>query len=124
MPSILGEKKSGGSLRLLCDWRELNSITGKNEACLPGTDDLFDTIAKQGNTFFTKLNLHDGYNLVRVRESDIRRQPLIRPLAIFSIQTHGVWTVQHTRNAHVSDESRPLAQPAEICCRLLTDGIL
>ena len=28
-------KKSDGSFRLVCDWRELNKITLKNEACLP-----------------------------------------------------------------------------------------
>ena len=37
-------KNSDGSLRLVCDWRELNRITIKKEACLPNTDDLFDTI--------------------------------------------------------------------------------
>ena len=57
-------KKSDGSLRLVCDWRELNRITIKNEACLPNIDDLFDTI--QGSKFFTKLDLHSGYNQVRV----------------------------------------------------------
>ena len=32
-------KKSESSLRLVCDWRELNRITIRNEACLPSTDD-------------------------------------------------------------------------------------
>ena len=37
-------KKADGTFRLVCDWRELNKITVKNEACLPNIDDLFDTI--------------------------------------------------------------------------------
>ena len=37
-------KKADGRLRLVCDWRELNRITNKNEACLPNMDDLFDSI--------------------------------------------------------------------------------
>ena len=41
---VFSVRKSGGSLRLVCDWRELNHITIKNEACLPTVDDLFDTI--------------------------------------------------------------------------------
>ena len=51
-------RKSDGSLRLVCDWRELYCITIKNEACLPNVDDLFDTI--QGSKYFTKLDLHCG----------------------------------------------------------------
>ena len=37
-------KKQDGSLRLVCDWSDLNRITIKNEACLPNIDDLFDTV--------------------------------------------------------------------------------
>ena len=62
-------KKSDGTLRLVCDWRELNRITIKNEACLPNIGDLFDTV--QGSLFFTKLDLHAGYNQVRIRTEDI-----------------------------------------------------
>ena len=61
-------KKSDGSFRLVCDWRELNKITVKNEAFLPNIDDIFDTI--QGSKYFTKLDLRSGYNQVRVRDED------------------------------------------------------
>lgn len=37
-------RKADGTQRLVCDWRELNKITIKNEACLPNPDDLFDTV--------------------------------------------------------------------------------
>ena len=37
-------KKADGSLRLVCDWRQLNKITIDNEACLPNMHDLFDTV--------------------------------------------------------------------------------
>ena len=33
-------KKADGSLRLVCDWRQLNKITIDNEACLPNMDNL------------------------------------------------------------------------------------
>ena len=76
-------KKSDGSLRLVCDWRELNRITIKNEACLPNTDDLFATI--QGSKFFTKLDLHSGYSCAcsRVRYSKAWRLSTF-PSDIFS----------------------------------------
>ena len=62
-------KKADGTFRLVCDWRELNKITVKNEACLPNIDDLFDTI--QGRKYFSKLDLRSGYNQVRIREEDV-----------------------------------------------------
>ena len=42
-------KKLDASFRLVCDWRELNKITVKNEAYLPNIDDIFDTI--QGSKY-------------------------------------------------------------------------
>ena len=49
-------KKKDGSLRLACDWRQLNKMTVNNEACLADMDDLFDTL--QGCKYFSKLDLH------------------------------------------------------------------
>ena len=66
-------KKADGSLRLVFDWRQLNKITIDNEACLPNLDDLFDTV--QGCKYFTKLDLHSGYNQVRIRETIYLRPP-------------------------------------------------
>ena len=48
-------KKSDGSLRLVCDWRPLNKITTKVQACLPNIDDPFDTV--RGAQYFSKLDL-------------------------------------------------------------------
>ena len=80
-------KKTDRSWRLVCDWRELNRITVKNEACLPNTDDLFDTI--QGSKYFTKLDLHSGYNQVRVRESDIPKTAINTHLGHFQYKVMG-----------------------------------
>lgn len=80
-------KKSDGSLRLVCDWRELNKITVKNEACLPNIDDIFDTV--QGSKFFTKLDLRSGYNQVRIDEEDVPKTAINTPLGHFQFKVMG-----------------------------------
>ena len=80
-------KKSDGTLRLVCDWRELNRITIKNEACLPNIDDLFDTV--QGSLFFTKLDLHAGYNQVRIRTEDVPKTAFNTPLGHYQFKVMG-----------------------------------
>ena len=37
-------KKADGSLRMVCDWRGLNRITIKNQACLLNIDDFLDAV--------------------------------------------------------------------------------
>lgn len=80
-------KKSDGSFRLVCDWRELNKITIKNEACLPNIDDLFDTI--QGSKYFSKLDLRSGYHQVRIREEDVPKTAFNTPLGHFQFKVMG-----------------------------------
>ena len=80
-------KKADGSLRLVCDWRELNRITVKNKACLPNVDDLFDAV--QGSAYFSKLDLHSGYNQVRVRESDIPKTAINTAYGHFQFKVMG-----------------------------------
>ena len=80
-------KKADGSLRLVCDWRDLNRITVKNEACMLNVDDLFDTV--QGSRFFTKLDLHSGYNQVRIRTEDIPKTAINTPLGHFEFKVMG-----------------------------------
>ena len=76
-------KKADGSLRLVCDWRQLNKITIKNKASLPKIEYLFDTV--QGSKYFSKLDLASGYHQVRVRDCDVHKtvnQYAIWPLRI------------------------------------------
>ena len=80
-------KKSDGSFRLVCDWRELNKITVKNEACLPNIDDIFDTI--QGSKYFTKLDLRLGYNQVCVRDEDVAKTAINTPLGHYEFKVMG-----------------------------------
>ena len=58
--------KSKGTLRLCVDYRALNSITVKNRAPLPRIDNLLIQI--QEATCFSKLDLRNGYHLIRIAE--------------------------------------------------------
>ena len=80
-------KKSDGTLRMVCDWRELNRITIKNKACLPNIDDLFDTI--QGSAYFSKLDLRSGYNQIRIQDSDVSKTAINTPFGHFQFRVMG-----------------------------------
>ena len=60
-------KKDGG-LRPCIDYQGLNNITVKNRYPLPLMNCAFERL--QGAMFFTKLDLRDAYNLVRIHEGD------------------------------------------------------
>lgn len=64
--SILVVPKKDGSLRLYVDYRGRNAVTKMNSYPLPFMDELADTT--KGATLFTKINLKNRYNLVRIAE--------------------------------------------------------
>ncbi|QRW23548.1 Retrotransposable element Tf2 protein [Rhizoctonia solani] len=61
-------KKADGSLQLVVDYRKLNNVTHKNVYPLPRQDNLMAKL--QNAKLFTKLDLHWGYNNVRIKEGD------------------------------------------------------
>ncbi|XP_057197795.1 bone morphogenetic protein 5 isoform X2 [Triplophysa rosa] len=61
-------QKRDGSLRPCIDYRGLNEITVKNKYPLPLMSSAFELL--QGARVFTKLDLHNAYHLVRIREGD------------------------------------------------------
>lgn len=61
-------EKKDKSLRPCIDYRGLNDITIKNRYPLPLISSAFELL--QGATIFTKLDLHNAYHLVRIREGD------------------------------------------------------
>jgi len=65
---ILFVVKSDGSLRLCVEYRNLNKLTILNKYPLPLIDELRDRVA--GAKVFTKLDLKDGYHLIRMRKGD------------------------------------------------------
>jgi hypothetical protein len=61
-------KKKDGKLRFVQDYRALNVITRKNQYPLPLIDDLIHQL--KDVRYFTKLDVHWGYNNIRIREGD------------------------------------------------------
>uniref|UniRef100_A0A8C5MEV2 Gypsy retrotransposon integrase-like protein 1 n=1 Tax=Leptobrachium leishanense TaxID=445787 RepID=A0A8C5MEV2_9ANUR len=66
-PIFFVGKKDGG-LRPCIDYRALNKITIKNKYPLPLITEFMDRL--RGAQYFTKLDLRDAYNLVRIRGGD------------------------------------------------------
>jgi len=65
---ILFVLKPDGRLRLCVDYRQLNKLTILNKYPLPLMTELRETVACA--TIFTKLDLKDGYHLIRLKKGD------------------------------------------------------
>jgi len=61
-------KKKDGSLRLVQDYQALNSMTVKNKYPLPLISKLVSQL--HGARYFTKLDVHWGFNNVRIKPGD------------------------------------------------------
>lgn len=67
VPMFFVPKKDGGS-RPVQDYRRLNDFTVKNAYPTPLHQDLTDCL--QGAKWFTKLDLHSGYNNLQMKDGD------------------------------------------------------
>jgi len=72
--SILFLPKPHGSLRISVDYRNHNKLTILNKDPLPLMEELRDRVA--GAKVFTKLDLRDGYHLIRMRKGDANKTSL------------------------------------------------
>lgn len=95
-------KKKDGSLRLVQDYRKLNSFTIKNSYPLPLISDLINKLSKA--KYFTKLDVRWGYNNVRIKEGDEWKaafrtnRGLFEPLVMFFGLTNSPATFQTMMN--------------------------
>ena len=114
-------KKSDGSLRLVCDWRPLNKITTKVQACLPNIDDLFDTV--RGAQYFSKLDLMSGYHQVRIKQEDIPKTAINTPFGHyqFRVMGFGLTNAPATFTALMNSVLRPIIR---VCVVVFLDDIL
>jgi len=91
-------KKKNGSLRLVQDYRALNSMTVKNKYPLPLISKLVSQLYRA--RYFTKLDVHWGFNNVHIKPRDKWKvafqtnQGMFEPLVMFFGMTNSLATFQ------------------------------
>ena len=65
-PILFVPKKGTTELRMMVDYRKLNTITKKNRYPLPNIEELRDRTS--GASYFTKLDMRGAFNLIRMKE--------------------------------------------------------
>ena len=100
-------KKKDGSLRLVQDYQALNAIMVKNKYLLPLISELINKL--QGARYFTKLDVHWGFNNVQMKDRDKWKatfqtnQGLYEPLVMFFGLTNSPATFQTMMDAIFKD---------------------
>jgi len=100
--SVFFIKKKNGSLRLVQDYRALNSMTVKNKYSLPLISEL--VLQLRGARYFTKLDICWGFNNVRIKPGDEWKaafqtnRGLFEPLVMFFGMTNSPATFQTMMN--------------------------
>ena len=67
-PILFVPKKHGRGIRICVDYRGLNKVTIANRYPIPLMNELQDRV--RGAKIFTKLDLKNGYHLIRIKEGD------------------------------------------------------
>jgi len=95
-------KKKDGLLRLVQDYRILNSMTVKNKYPLPLISELMSQLC--GARYFTKLDIHWGFNNIHIKPGDEWKaafqtnRSLFEPLVMFFGMTNSPATFQTMMN--------------------------
>jgi len=95
-------KKKDSSFRLVQDYRALNTVTIKNRYPLPLISELVFQLC--GAKYFTKLDVHWGFNNVRIKPGDewkaafCTNHGLFKPLVMFFRMTNSPATFQTMMN--------------------------
>jgi len=95
-PILFVPKPSGRGLRLCVDYRALNKITIPNRYLLPLMQELQDRV--QGAQWFTKLDLKNRFNLIRIREGGQMENRLPNPIWTIRVPGYAIRTNQHLIN--------------------------
>jgi hypothetical protein len=100
-------QKKDGKLRPVQDYRHINNITISNQYPLPLITDLLTDLSSA--TIFTKLDVKDGYNNIRIKEGDKHKAAfktkyrLWEPLVMFFGLKNSPATFQNMMNYEYRD---------------------
>jgi len=106
-PILFVPKPNGRGLRLCVDYRGLNAVTIPNRYPLPLMQELQDRV--QGAQWFTKMDLKNGFNLIRIRAGDEWKTAFRMCYGLFEFQvmpfglTNAPSTFQDMMNHVLSD---------------------
>ena len=106
-PILFVPKPHGRGLRLCVDYRGLNKITIPNRYPLPLMQELQDRV--QGAQWFTKMDLKNGFNLIRIRKGDEWKTAFRTRYGLYEFQvmpfglTNAPSTFQNMMNHILSD---------------------
>ena len=96
--------KKDSKLRFVQDYCKLNAMTVKNTYLLPLILDIINKILEAKAKYFTKLDVHWGYNNVRIKEGDEWKAAfrmscgLFEPLVMYFGLTNSLATFQTMMN--------------------------
>ena len=97
-------KKKDGKLQFVQDYQKLNVMMVKNTYPLPLVPDIINRISDSKARYFTKLDVHWGYNNVQIKEGDEWKaafqtnRGLFEPLVMFFGLTNSPATFQTMMN--------------------------
>jgi len=83
-PILFVPKPHGRGLRLCVDYQALNRITIPNRYPLPLMQELQDRV--QAEQWFTKLDLKNGFHLIRIKEEDEWKTAFRTRYSLFEFQ--------------------------------------
>lgn len=112
-PVVLVHKKSGEP-RLCVDYRDLNKITIRDNFSTPLIDDHLDRL--RDKSYFTSLDLRDGFHHVRVADESVKYTSFVTPLGQFEFlkMPFGLTNAPRVFQRYVNDIFRDLIRANKI----------
>jgi hypothetical protein len=100
-------KKKDGKLQPVQDYRKVNAWTVRNQYPLPLIGDLIRDLG--GAVVFTKFNIHQGYNNIRIKEGDEHKAAFKTRRGLFepTVMYFGLCNSPATFQAFMNDIYRP-----------------
>jgi len=112
---IVFAERTDGGLRLWADYRVLNTGTIKNRYPLPLISEILDRL--HGARIFTKLDLHNAYHLIKIKEGDEYQTAFRTRYAQFKyrVMPFGLTNAPVTFQAYIDDCLQPYRDNFAVC---------